>query len=603
MSVTVLRCIGDDPAFGFGTVVRLLKKPRRHRPGAALHTIAETELDAASGDVIAGFDTLTGLEIDQLFGQVNVQASPPGWALPGSGFTDLTHELTLVLRRGELIAVRAEKGVAERLQRQLDKPPRPPLRRLPTNVLEAAFLQGAAKNIWLRSVQRPSSRRPYSKALGGTDLGVALDPVEDSSFAWGAARSEMLEDPGILYLKGKVGVTAGKSQIWFKDSTDFHQYLLTVGEILRVSSEILTDPGIFSAFPGLAQEVSDPAEISGAYEVIPIQPDETPEATSGGDEVVAAAELLQDAVLEVREGATGTRFTMDVGLEGASSGRLAASLNRVDDRFVLSIGFDRTAPQPLPAAEQILGALNTGDMLEVHFGSGHKYSAGKVWKQNFSPIPFSGWLWEDFDGYRITREKPAGAEGAQAIHDAIHENGDDSLFAWIVDYCSEGWLLCDDSSGEAADFFHLDADNLLRIFHVKASSNSSPRRGVKVTDYEVVVSQALKNLTYMDRRKLIGRLSRPSLADPASWIDGDRVHDKGAGFLEKLEAAGAQGRTEVVIVQPNLSRGRYRQLTADIEAGIVSRDTLRLQLLEMLLKTARLAAVRYVTDLTVIGSG
>ncbi|MFJ8819605.1 hypothetical protein [Amycolatopsis thermoflava] len=555
MSVTVLQCSGDDPALGFGTVVRLLKKPRRHRPASTLRTVGEAELDAAADDVIPGIGRLTDLQIDQLFGQVTLQGSPPGWSLPGSGYTDVTHELTLVLRRGDLIAVRAEKSVAERLQRQLDKPPRPPLRRLPTNVLEAAFLQGAAKNIWLRSVQRRSSLRPYSKALGGTDLGVALDPVEDSSFAWGAARSEMLEDPGLLYLKGKVGVTAGKSQIWFKDSTDFHHYLLTVGEILRVSSEILADPGVFSAFPGLAQEVTDPAEISGAYEVIPIHPDELPEATNGGDEVAAAAELLQDAVLEVREGATGTRFTLDVGLDGASSGRLAASLNRIDDRFVLDIGFDRTAPQPLPAAKQVFDALNTGDMLEVHFGSGHKYSSGKVWKQNFSPIPFSGWLWEDFDGYRITREKPAGVEGAQAIHDAIHRNGDDSLFAWIVDYCSEGWLLCDDSSGEAADFFHLDTENLLRIFHVKASSNDSPRRGVKVTDYEVVVSQALKNLMYLDRRQLIGRLSRPSLADPASWIDGDRVHDKGAGFLEQLEAAGAQGRTEVVIVQPNLSRG------------------------------------------------
>lgn len=81
------------------------------------------------------------------------------------------------------------------------------------------------------------------------------------------------------------------------------------------------------------------------------------------------------------------------------------------------------------------------------------------------------------------------------------------------------------------------------------------------------------------------------------------MHDKGRGFLDKFTAAGAQGRTEIVIVQPNLSRELHARLTADLQAGIVSQGTLRLPLLEMLLKTARLAAVRYVTDLTVIGSG
>jgi hypothetical protein len=603
VSVTVLQCVGGDPALSFGALVRLLKASRRRRQDTTVRTLVESELSGEAGDEIAGIGSLAELEVDQMFGQVEVQESPPAWALPGAGYADTSHDLTLAWRRGGLIAVHAGKNVSGRLQGQLDKPPRPPLRRLPANVLEAAFLQGPAKNIWLRSVQRRSAVRPYSKALGGSDLGVALDPVEDSSFAWGAARSEMPEDPGILYLKGKVGVTAGKSQIWFKDSADFQHCVLTVGEILRVSAEILADPGIFSAFPGLAQEVTDPTEISGAYEVIPIHPDETRGATSGGDDVADAAELLENAVLEVREGAKGTRFTVDAGLDGSTSGRLAAHLQHLGDRFVLDIGFDRSANQPGLPAQRVLDALNTGDLLEVHFASGHKYSSGKVWKQNFSPIPFSGWAWEDFSGYRIGKEKALPTGASQAIHDATHLNGDDSLFAWIVDYCSEGWLLCDDGSGEAADFFHIDEDNLLRIFHVKASSNESPKRPVKVTDYEVVVSQALKNLVYMDREHLVRRLSHPALTDPAAWIDGRRVHDKGRGFLDKLTAAGAQGRTEIVIVQPNLSRERHARLTDDLQAGVVSQGTLRLQLLEMLLKTARLAAVRYVTDLTVIGSG
>jgi hypothetical protein len=44
-------------------------------------------------------------------------------------------------------------------------------------------------------------------------------------------------------------------------------------------------------------------------------------------------------------------------------------------------------------------------------------------------------------------------------------------------------------------------------------------------------------------------------------------------------------------------------VSEDIANGVVNQNTLRLQLLEMQLKMARIAAVRYVTDLTVIGSG
>ena len=59
----------------------------------------------------------------------------------------------------------------------------------------------------------------------------------------------------------------------------------------------------------------------------------------------------------------------------------------------------------------------------------------------------------------------------------------------------------------------------------------------------------------------------------------------------------------MVIVQPNLSKTLYDKLSEDISNGMVSQNTLRLQLLEMQLKMARIAAVKYVTDLTVIGSG
>ncbi|MFF4594164.1 hypothetical protein [Amycolatopsis sp. NPDC001319] len=602
MSVIVLRCVGD-PALAFGALVRLLKRPGPARQGASVRTIAETELSVAAGAVVPGVGSLESLQVDQLFGCVRRQQSRPGWVLASSDYVNVSHELIIVLRREELIAVRAERNVLDRLQKQLNAAPLPPLRRLGAGVLEEAFMQGAAKNIWMRSVQRRSTLRPTSKAIGGDDLGVALDPVEDGFFAWDAARCEMPDADDVVYLKGKVGVTVGNSQIWFKDSPDFRTYVLTMGEILGITAEVIEAPTGFSAFPVTAREVFDLAEVSEAYEVLPIDVDSLPASSRGGDEVEEAALVLQDAVLNVQEGAKGTKFKLDVGTGGVISGQLAANLKNLGDRFELDVGFDRSAREPLPPAREVFQAVNAGQLLEVYFASGHKYSAGRLWKQDFTPTPFTGWAWEDFTDFDITKEKPGKLQSTSLIHEAIAKAGDDSLFAWMVDYCSVGWLICDDSSGEAADFFHIDDENLLRVFHVKASSNKSDNRGVKVGDYDVVLAQAQKNMLYLDKDLLADRLASTSLKEPACWVDGERVKDSRQGFLAKLKASRSRGTTEVVVVQPNLSRKLYEKVTEDIANGVVNQNTLRLQLLEMQLKMARIAAVKYVTDLTVIGSG
>ncbi|RZQ61209.1 hypothetical protein [Amycolatopsis suaedae] len=602
MSVIVLQCAGN-PTHAFGALVRLLKKPGRARQGANVWTVAESELTAASNGVIPGLGDLESLQVDQLFGCVKRQQGRPGWALATSDYVNVSHELTVALRREELIAVRAERNVLDRLQRQLDTVPRPPLRRLGSSILEEAFMQGAAKNIWMRSIQRRSALRPASKAVGGDDVGVALDPVEDGFFAWDAARCAMPDDPEIVYLKGKIGVTISNSQIWFKDSPDFQTYVLTMGEILDIIAEVNKKPTGFSAFPVTAREVFDLTGVSEAYEVIPVDLEALPESLRGGEELENAATLLQDSFLNVQEGAKGTKFKLDVGTNGVVGGQLAASLNRLDDRFELDVGFDRSAREPLPSAREICTALNNGQLLEVYFASGHKYSSGRLWKQDFTPTPFPGWAWEDFTGFDITKEKPERSQSTGTIHDGIAKPGDDSLFAWVVDYCNEGWLICDDSSGEAADFFHIDHENLLRVFHVKASTNKSDHRGVKVTDYDVVLGQAQKNMLYLDKERLAHRLASTKLAEPACWLDGERIKDRRRSFLDKLKATRSKGVTEVVVVQPNMRRELYFKLSQDIDNGLVSQDTLRLQLLEMQLKMARIAAVKYVTDLTVIGSG
>lgn len=276
-------------------------------------------------------------------------------------------------------------------------------------------------------------------------------------------------------------------------------------------------------------------------------------------------------------------------------------LRSISGGFSLDVGFDSGSRDPLPSACQVRDALEQGDLIEIYYESGHKYSGGKLWHQNFSPMPFPGWDWEDFTEIAIEREKPADKVASQEIHESIGRNGDNSLFAWVAQTYNDGWLVCDDGSGEAADFFHLSNKDVLSVIHVKAASSSAPKRTVSVSDYEVVVSQASKNLLYADRERLVRRLEKTTLQRPACWTRGKRV-DSRDEFLEMLAASRATGTTEIVIVQPHLTEPTYWRLAQGETGPTEKLDQLRLRLLEMLLHVARSSCVRYGLELKVIGS-
>jgi hypothetical protein len=184
------------------------------------------------------------------------------------------------------------------------------------------------------------------------------------------------------------------------------------------------------------------------------------------------------------------------------------------------------------------------------------------------------------------------------MHDTIGEDRDTSLFGWVARHYSAGLLTCDDGPGEIADFLHV-ADGVLSLVHVKSAHSSSPRRGVSASAYEVVTSQAVKNLVFTDATRLRDRLASAPVRRPACWRDGERVEDR-TEFVRALDGRDATHPVRVVIVQPHLSEPTYRRLRNT--AGPTSDETLRLHLLESLLNGARGTLVRVNADLTVIGS-
>ncbi|MFC6160280.1 hypothetical protein [Kribbella jiaozuonensis] len=511
----------------------------------------------------------------------------------------MAHDLTVVLRRGQLVAVRADGIVEERLQRRLGQEPQLPFQRLEPGVLENALLQGEAKNLWLRGTHRRSKLRPDVKNLGGGSLEDVVSPWEDSSFAMGSAKAALLDDPGRVVLRGVVGTTPRRSSVWFKGSADFPEFVTAVLELLALlEQEIATGSAQPRALRVFARQVTDLSGVSGAYDISVVDP----EFLSGiiADEVFDAADLLSDATLIVHGGPTAD-FKLEVGLHGSTGGKLAATVNQTNGKYTLTVGHDAiTQPTDSGAVAEVCGALQYPRLLSIYYKSGHAYVDGELWTTRIPRDPFPNWDFQDFSGYRIKQEKPA-TKSPQQIHQLTGEAGD-SLFHWVVQHYQDGWLTCDDGSGEVADFVHVSSSGVLTFIHVKGAENDSPHRGVSAAAYEVVTSQAEKNLLWFaDLESLRARLDNPPVAKPATWIHGAKAPDR-LEFLDAFDSRSASDPLRVVIVQPHVSEATYNRLRVAPLPTQPNDDLMRLFRLENLLRMTRTSAVGANADLTVISS-
>lgn len=598
VSVVVLECTADDLTAGFARLTRQMVQPR---PGVALGNQAVVALGQSDGgeQVIDGVGSLADLGIDQLWGFVRRQQRTPRWSGPDSTFVDVEHVLTVALRRGRLIAIHVDQSIQAGILRWIDKEPRPPFRRVPPWALECALLAGEAKGLWLKGTHRRQTTKPDTKTLSGRRLQDTLDPHGDASFALSSGRSELRVSPERSVLRGNVGTTPEKSMVWFKAATDFATFVTAVVELLVLLGKTMVDGPGASQFSILATQVDDISRVWGAYEVLVDPPDHL-SPVEGDDDLRAAAVVLEDALLEVRGGDTSQAFEMDVGSGGSVSGCLGARPLPVAGGYRLDFGF-RGEPTNLGPVRGILDALGHGELLTVHYRSGHAFTSGQFWEARTSVARFLKWTFADFAGYEVDREKPESSKGPQVIHDAIGEPGDRSLFAWVVARYTDGWLICDDGPGEVADFLHITPGGTLSVIHVKGARSGNPNRRVSAAAYEVVVGQAVKNLPFADAERLRVKLAGTPLVRPACWTNGVRVSGR-EDFLDSFDMRNATDEYRVVVVQPHLRESHYRVLRGAANAGTPGADLMRLYLLETLLNSARSTAIGIGSDLDVIAS-
>lgn len=420
---------------------------------------------------------------------------------------------------------------------------------IPTNKLNAVFVKGRARTLWLNNVQGRTSLKADNKVLSGSDLEDTLDPLEDQSYAFSAARCQN----DVAGTNSTYGIAPGRSRLWYKPSKNWNEYtatVLTLLEALHTSNDEKAAP-----LPVLSVPIAGPfslQQLGEAYEVGLVPSEVTNPAEDAAEDV--AGDDAPELLFEVLDGTMPTLLVRAVSEDGADVGQYHFEL-QLDSSANASWSISPHG-NGTPDMAAVLNRL--ASRINASFDGGYSVSSGRIHSAQYRDLPFDRFVWSAFNQTNIMREKPV-----PLSHNTIGTQ--DSLFCWVRTQWplgtlswlpAGGWLACNDGALEVADFIHLSADisPTLTLVHVKGAARNSANRPLAVTPYEVVVSQAVKNLRHVDpflaADEFMNRLGRQIQA--AVWHNGN-VATRPA-MLAAIQAHGANLQRRVAIVQPHTRR-------------------------------------------------
>jgi hypothetical protein len=537
-----------------------------------------------------------------------VEERPPGWAR-ASNLRDVIHHVVIACRGKDKAknvvafffsdnALR-DKAVERVLAKEgeLGK-----LASIPAGRMHAAYVQGQTITLWMSGTHRRDATKVDNKVISGLDLQFALDPLGDQSFYFTAARSRLggkIDKP--------VGSSPRRSRLWLGPSRDWNDFSGTTGllfDALVTAKKPVTNP-----LPVLASPVLDSGDldkIDTAYDVALIPP-ELIDPSAASPETLDQRARLSGLLLEPVD-QDGPDFSLTV---KAPAGDVLGTL---DVAFDISPqgSASWTVENEEPAgtddelfADAVDAVQNRRTWLKVWYDSGHTLADQAFFMVRFRDQPFTNFAWVNLDGFNVTMEKPSKVDVK-----SIGKDKEKSLFSWVKRHWAvpasglpgeHGWLACDDGSMEKADFLHLDTINgmaTLSLIHVKGSKSSAATRPISVSDYEIVTSQAVKNLRWIDQAVLAVGLSdqlKGRIKDKV-WYNG--TPSTAAKFTAAIAALGTNYARNVVILQPRVRRTAVDAARAAPPNGA---EHLRLLQLDALLLGARANILGLNANMYVIG--
>lgn len=512
--------------------------------------------------------------------------STPSWLV--GDLEDVSHQLLVIAVRGDIAALCATDGtMRDRIVKEAKG-----VRRVKRSAI-AAFITGETRAMWLAGVHTPTASKPDSKALTGIALEDALDPIGDQTYYWSAARSQP-DLPALAKPKSTkkplVGGAPGQGRLWIRRSEswiDFRNVMRAVIDHARSA------PAPLDQFAALARPVDSAVGVKGAYDLTVI-----PGELLGEDEVTApdmerARRWAFGASFDV-EPLAGLSLRVTPSVDGGPVGTAQLTIDLVDGLAEIHLDWTGEIAGREDDRKEVGEFLCNSDQIKIFYESGHTLSQGRCYVGGYSDQAFE-WDFRSFANYEIGREKPDFSKKSPLAGN-IAAKGDKSLFAYVVEQMflkegkPQGWLASDDGSMELADFIHIDPDTKrITIVHVKASGSDQVNRLAAPTDYEIVVAQAIKNLRYLDRRKLADELERGKgkKIGAAVWKDGVRQANRD-GLLALARRLPANAPKTLIVLQPRMTATEHRRCWGGKAAPNAA---LRVKQIDTLMLSARMSAM------------
>lgn len=534
-----------------------------------------------------------------------VEKRPPSW-FTGDGVTDVLNHLVVVAQRGSLYALLfSDNGLRTAIARKIGSSANGALsdvERFSSTQINKAFVESQVRTLWLSGTHRRSVIKADSKILAGMELETSLDPLGDQSYYFSSVRSTMpLVDgdrPTII------GASPGGGRLWIgptKSSDDFTKLVDAI--FVRAAKHMNDKEKSERPLPILALPSVDLKGIEQPYDIGFIVPERAGDGNGADvdDEFRWLQQFGDAARFDITAAAGSPNFEVDVFWADVKLGRLAYQFEpkstpksdvRLKSRRI--DGFDGNEIE-----KAILKICEAPENLTIYFDTGHTYSRGLFYETRFRDARFEDWNWVrmDRDSTIFKNEKPL--DGRRFAVESIGNAGDKSLFSLVARHWPNmdargkptGWLVCDDGAMESADFIHLNETRNppeLTLIHVKGSGSNNAKRDLSVSDYEVVVGQAVKNLRHVDRGLLRDKLAANAngVLKDAVWFNGERQKDR-KELLRVLKGLGSNLKTKVVVFQPRVRRSVYNDIRRKMDSGKHNVAVRRMQQLDTLLLGAR----------------
>lgn len=510
-------------------------------------------------------------EVPSWFGTKTDPSS--GKPLTKSMFLGKSHHLVLILKLNKAFAVfTSYSSDWGRIRKGIEQGHIKNVRLASPSQLNGAFTHAdwPMPTVWMKGLHRSIDTKADSKQLSGPNIRAAIDPFGDQTYSFSSGRS-------IVDAQSKsesIGLSPAKGRIWLNQSSSFEDFCDRAAWVMGL---ILNATELATPITALAQPLSSTDSLMIPYEISWVPQDEraswSPQVTDAFDKLEGTSFQLDTSNSKIVPSQAGRKLSVKVEVleDGAvvSVVTLEISYGNSKNSVLISViptslvGEDDSWES---AMETIFADEKWG---KLRYLDGYVVSNGVAYHPQYSAKPFTSWSWADFShptNVDVTKEKPTkkNADSKRSTDlGRIGDSSDDSIFTWVYERWGKqrkGLLICDDGSGEIADFLHLapeDADghSVLTLVHAKASSSSKPTRELSVSNYEVVVGQAVKNLAYASPSSIVEKFNKYS-KNAKVWTDGMLAGDA-KKFAKELESRRDSVQLRIVVVQPQTLKQTY----------------------------------------------